>query len=438
MLIFCPQESKRFTYILIELLERRLGLHFQITDNESYFQKSAAVKLNYSMQFFPNCINIPPHELLFELNVKTQKINVVNHTIWKHIFFETDLEVPVTASQRYTVLPFDIFAASFYLLARYEEVLEAHKTDKYGRFESKNSLAFQHGFLNIPLIDYWVLELKLLLKSYYPELQFKTNTFRLINTIDIDFAYKFKGLSLFTRIKKSVGFIWRAQFKQIKNVWIELEKDPYDTYEELIDLSKHGADETIFFMLMANGSKYDQNIGLNSPELNALVQKLSANFKLGIHPSFQSHQFPKQLQIELDLLENLSKQKTQFSRQHFLKFKWPHTHQKLTAHGILRDYSMAYPDAIGFRASTAFPFAAFDLKTNSELPILVHSPCVMDVSLKNHLQLTPEQAIEALSTLKKTVQELEGEMISIWHNSSFDPTEGWAGWKPVYQSIFTN
>jgi len=438
MLVFCPQESARLVYTLKELLGRRLGLHFQITDNASYFLKSSAAKLNYSEQFFPNCINIPSHDLLFENNIKKQKISVSSHAIWQYVFFEGEIEVPVTVNQKYTVLPFDIFAASFYLLARYEELLEVNKIDEFGRFEAKNSLAFQHGFLNIPLIDYWLLELKLLLKSYHPELQFKTNEFQLINTIDVDFAYKFKGLSLYAKLKKSAGFIWRGQYKQINNVWNVPEKDPYDTYDELIDMSKHGADETIFFMLMANGSKYDQNISLKSPELKSLIQKLSADFKLGIHPSFQSHQFPKQLQIELDLLAVFSHQETQLSRQHFLKFKWPLTHQKLADHGILHDYSMAYPDTIGFRASTAFPFAAFDLKNNIELPIIVHSPCVMDVSLKNHLQLIPEKAIEVVKNLKKSVQQVEGEMISIWHNSSFDPLEGWAAWKPVYQSIFLN
>jgi hypothetical protein len=375
---------------------------------------------------------------LFENNIKKQKISVSSHALWQYVFFEGEIEVPVTVNQKYTVLPFDIFAASFYLLARYEELLEVNKIDEFGRFESKNSLAFQHGFLSIPLIDYWVLELKLLLKSYHPELQFKTNEFRLINTIDIDFAYKFKGLSLYAKLKKSAGFIWRGQYKQIKNVWNVPEKDPYDTYDELIALSKHAADETIFFMLMANGSKYDQNISLQSQELKSVIQKLNSNFQLGIHPSFKSHQYPKQLQIELDLLAALSQQETQLSRQHFLKFKWPVTYQKLADHGILHDYSMAYADVIGFRASTAFPFAAFDLKNNIELPIIVHSPCVMDVSLKNHLQLSPEKSIDMIKALKKSVQQVEGEMISIWHNSSFDPLEGWAAWKPVYQSIFLN
>jgi len=42
---------------------------------------------------------------------------------------------------------FDIFAASFYLLSRYEEYLP-HTKDMYGRFAHENAIAFKEGFLN--------------------------------------------------------------------------------------------------------------------------------------------------------------------------------------------------------------------------------------------------------------------------------------------------
>src|SRR5204863_517356 len=42
--------------------------------------------------------------------------------------------------------PFDIFAASFYLLSRYEEYLP-HQKDIYGRYAHQNSLAFKENVL---------------------------------------------------------------------------------------------------------------------------------------------------------------------------------------------------------------------------------------------------------------------------------------------------
>jgi hypothetical protein len=68
--------------------------------------------------------------------------------------------------------------------------------------------------------------------------------------------------------------------------------------------------------------------------------------------------------------------------------------------------------------------------------IEVFSPCLMDVTLKNSLQLSKEGAIEKINQLKKTVKEVDGYFISIWHNSSFDSTQGWADWEDVYQSLF--
>ena len=63
-------------------------------------------------------------------------------------------------------IPFDIFAASFYLLTRYEEYLP-HEKDKYGRYAHVNSLAFKENFLHLPLINLWIQELIKLIQQKY-------------------------------------------------------------------------------------------------------------------------------------------------------------------------------------------------------------------------------------------------------------------------------
>ena len=44
-----------------------------------------------------------------------------------------------------SVLPFDLFAASFYLVSRYEEYLP-FTNDQFGRFSANQSVAWQRGF----------------------------------------------------------------------------------------------------------------------------------------------------------------------------------------------------------------------------------------------------------------------------------------------------
>ncbi len=51
-------------------------------------------------------------------------------------------------------LPFDPFAASFYLVSRYEEYLP-YQPDQFGRFPAKASVAYQNGFLKKPVVNHY-------------------------------------------------------------------------------------------------------------------------------------------------------------------------------------------------------------------------------------------------------------------------------------------
>jgi len=59
----------------------------------------------------------------------------------------------------------------------------------------------------------------------------------------------------------------------------------------------------------------------------------------------------------------------------------------------------------------------------------------MDVTLKKYLGLTPNEAVERVQKLITSVKEVNGVAGILWHNSSFAPHEGWAGWQVVYEAI---
>jgi hypothetical protein len=95
---------------------------------------------------------------------------------------------------------------------------------------------------------------------------------------------------------------------------------------------------------------------------------------------------------------------------------------------------MGYADDIGFRASTSHSFFWYDL-TNEEATSLIVTPfAAMDVTLKEYLNLTPSAAFDAIQSLRKNMQNTGGQLITLWHNSSFD--EDWKGWKEMYFSVF--
>ena len=92
-------------------------------------------------------------------------------------------------------IPFDIFAASFYLLSRYEEYFP-HVKDKEGRFQASESLAFQEDFLEQPVIDIWAQKFKKVLQAKFPDQDFPEKKFSSENIIAVTeiFCYKEKGI----------------------------------------------------------------------------------------------------------------------------------------------------------------------------------------------------------------------------------------------------
>ena len=131
-------------------------------------------------------IFIECHDLLIEKGISDQEIQI---TEWESlpVFFQTS---------SYSSLPFDIFAASFYLLSRYEEYLP-HIRDHYERFMAKESLAFKHGFLQKPLVNFMAPEVVTYDSKVYPNFLPEGSKFKFVSTIDIDNAYCYleKGLA---------------------------------------------------------------------------------------------------------------------------------------------------------------------------------------------------------------------------------------------------
>jgi hypothetical protein len=80
---------------------------------------------------------------------------------------------------------------------------------------------------------------------------------------------------------------------------------------------------------------------------------------------------------------------------------------------------MMYPDQLGFRASTSHPFYWYDLKNERTTSLLIHSPCIMDVTLKDYCKLSPDEAKETIENLRSTISQVNGRFEFIWHNSSF-------------------
>ncbi|MGJ8743603.1 polysaccharide deacetylase family protein [Polaribacter sp.] len=426
ILVYTHKITPRIRYIFKHIVTRTLLIPVNFTSKVEEFVAFNGPKISYTKTPLGNEFFIKCNNLLFEQGVNDMEISIQK---WDEIpcFFKTGPK---------SVIPFDIFAASFYLISRYEEYLP-HVKDIHGRFTADQSLAFKHHFLEKPVVDIWAYKFLEALKEKFPEYNYKDRKYEFISTIDIDNAYAYKYKNLI----RSVGGFFTDLFKlRIFNVWdrmavvLRIKKDPFDTFRRIIDINKENKIKTIFFFLVGDYTTFDTNISASKTKYRLLIKEMVDYALVGLHPSYFTMHNMVLLKKEKERLQEITNMPTTRSRQHYLRFNLPETYQHLIDLEILEDYSMGYASNVGFRAGTCTPFYFYDLDFEIQTPLKIFPFAVMDTTLNDYMKLTPKQSMGRIRDLKNEVKAVNGTFITLFHNETLSDYLRWKGWKRLYES----
>jgi hypothetical protein len=427
MLIYTSQITSRIQYTLHLIFKDVLQIEYQITDNKQEFLDSDLPKLNYSMQQFNNELFVESHGLLNQTEIIDQEINFSKWDDLPIFFLSTNKET----------IPFDLFSASFFLVTRYEEYLP-HFKDHYNRFKAKESLAHQNDFLQLPLVNLWIKKFKESLILKYPEINFPDKNFQYISTIDIDNAYYFleKGFSrnLASFIKYFIQFDKQMIKKRI-DVLLGNQKDPYDTYNYQLNIIKKYKLDCFYFILLGNYGLNDKNVLVTSRKFKLLIKHLADYAKIGLHPSFNSNSNYNLLKTEQERLLEITKTAVNHSRQHFLQLSFPSTYRNLIDLDIFNDYTMGYAELPGFRASICNPYYFYDLELEKQTPLRIHPFAIMDATYRYYLKVSPEESLNSMKNIINQVKNVNGTLITVWHNETWSDYKEWKGWKLLFKNM---
>jgi len=165
--ILTPRIKYIFNFIFNEILQTQVGF----SSNVEEFKASALPKISYANQplgkepFFKNSDFLLSHTIT-PPTIKTTTFG--------------DMIVPFAVDN--SGLPFDVFAAAFYFVTRYEEYLP-YKADQDGNYPAASSLQSKLKLLEFPVIDGWALMLKNMLLKHFPDLFFGKKEFEFIPLI---------------------------------------------------------------------------------------------------------------------------------------------------------------------------------------------------------------------------------------------------------------
>lgn len=428
MLIYSLSSTHRLKYISDFIGKELCGRPFQLTDNRVEYENCPDLKINYTPEpIVGDQCWLKPHPLLFEKGIHEQDIDCFESNGVTG-FFKSEGD-----------FPFDIFAAAFYLLSRYEEYLP-HQKDIYGRYAHGNSLAFRKKFLDRPLVNIWLMQFGKKLQEKFPSFVHHHPAFNFIPTYDIDEAYSFKHKKWWRSAGSAVKDILRGKWKRFslrRAVLNNQTPDPFDSYDWIDNLHRpYKCKPRYFFLVPEKTGKYDRNNLPSETAMQVLISRHADKYSIGVHPSWQSGDDTALMKKEILTIEHITKLKVTASRQHFIRLSLPETYRQLVEAGIKEDFSMGYGSINGFRASVASPFYWYDLEKEEASYLLLYPFCYMEANSFYEQRLTPEQAFEEMKHYYEEVKKVNGTLITIWHNTFLGTEEKFKGWREVYSIFF--
>ncbi len=393
-------------YIMKHVFVKMLHIEVKVTTKIEDFIGHSGAKITYTKQPLQNEFFIRSHELLFEQGVQDVEIDIQQ---WGSIpcFFSTSEK---------SALPFDVFAASFYLLSRYEEYLP-HVKDVHGRYPATESLAYKNGFLEKPVVDIWIANLKQALLKRFPYLELPKRTFNHIPVIDVSISHCFKERGIIRSLGGIVIDFFSFKIKRLFKrtiVLLGIKRDPYDNFQELIEKHNQYNTNAIFFFLFSDYSNYDKNISVNNTKFRSLVKSIADYSKVSLMASYDSFDKIEVLKKERFRLIDLIKRPVKEVRLRYNRIDIPDSCKNLVNAEFTNDYSMGYYLHPGFRAGTCTPFYFYDISFEIQLPLKMNPFCVEDYSLVKYK--TQEEAERILYKLRDEVMNVRGTFITVFSN----------------------
>lgn len=425
LLVYTHKITPRLSYAFKHICTRILGIPVSFTTTVEEFITHDSLKISYTRQPLSNELFIRCHDLLYEQGLSDMDIHVLPWESTK-CFFSTSEK---------SSLPFDIFAAAFYLLSRYEEYLP-HVKDEYGRFLASESLAFKEGFLQQPVIDIWAYKFKVLLQSHFEAYEFPVKTYNIQPVIDVPMAYYFKQKGLMRTIGGTVSDLYRFKLKHLYQRYLTLAgfmRDPYDTFKWIITKQKQSRVKFMVFFLMGDYSTYDKNININNKKFVSLIKSVADYCKVGLKASYFALEDRTILKKEKIKIESIVNYQLEATRHSFSKLNLPESYRNLIELEVKQDFTMGYISQLGFRAGTCTPFQFYDLDYEIQTPLQINSIHCLDYALLKKLSLLDKK--QELQRLINEVKQVNGTFTAVFHNYTFSTDERWKGYKKLFNLI---
>ncbi len=331
----------------------------------------------------------------------------------------------------------DFIASSFFMLSRYEEVVNP-MCDEFDRYPAEESIAYKEQFLSRPIVNEYVELLWYWLKTLDSNLVRKKRKFELILTHDIDnirscnFSERIR--SIFRQIIRRKSLIRFLEVLWLNFAWIFVMRK--NAIDYIIHNSKAFGIKPRFYFITNGTSKFDKRYDPNSPMVLKLFEKIkSEGFEVGLHASYSSYSDIEQLSKEKKMLEEILGTDVIGVRNHYLRIKVPESLRNFGKVNFSYDSSLGYSKRYGYRTGTCYPFNFYDMIEDKELKLVEYPLIIMDTTLYgNYPKLnTPNKIFQVIKEQIDIISYFGGTAVLLIHKTSLEHFE--FPWRRIYLKI---
>ncbi len=335
----------------------------------------------------------------------------------------------------------DIFASSFFMLTRWEEYVNPNR-DNHNRFPAIESIALKNNFLDRPIVNEYIEMLwNMLVYLGYSKIR-KERQFSFMTTHDVDIPKQYKS---FGRVVRMIGgeILKRKNIKKAFLIFYDaclvtfkMKKDPFNTFDWLMDVSEEVGIKSYFFFMGHGITDYDNHYKSSDKFIKKLVRRIKQRgHNIGMHPTYDAYNNDVQFKLEKIELEKNIKKQMRFGREHYLRFEVPTTWQIWEDSGMEWDSTCSYADKEGFRCGVCYDYSVFNILTRKQLSLKEKPLIVMEGSFTTYQpNIEPKEMERKILALKNKVRKFQGVFVFLWHNSSFNTVE-FKRYANVYRNI---
>lgn len=230
-------------------------------------------------------------------------------------------------------------------------------------------------------------------------------------------------IAQYRHFRGALGGILRGQIREVVSSLKDIHNDPAFTFSWFISQDKKvEGTKCIYFVKDTLGKGYDypqyQLFGKDFETVKDMIEQSGA--EIGLHSSYYGHEStPSEVYGRLLIQQNEQHEKPICHRSHYLNCSIDQM-QRWAKIGITDDFTMMFPDQVGFRLQTTRAVRWINPKTMQLTHLVLHPMAVMDCTLSNanYMNLSEDEAYFECQRLFEKIYQNAGEVVLLWHNTS--------------------